>query len=216
MLVLIEKLRLASNRELQVVIIGLRRWIDEHRKGELLWSHEKDARIVGDRKIWPSRVHHEVAGLQEPIAIRSLHQRAAVFDSRRLHPLQLDGKQKLLRVLQVDTDRKIHRAAGRYLEKPIIILLTAAPISVAGWGVGEALFVKIFGQLGVEPFRSAALSILYRLTGLIWSLPGLVFYLLIKGRDKSEKIREAIKGEEQELEEMAEELHRTEEAQDEL
>jgi len=103
-----------------------------------------------------------------------------------------------------------------YTFVPVIMLITAAPISIAGWGVGEALFVKVFGQMGVEPYRSAAVSILFRLTGLIWSWPGLVFYLLVEGREKPEKIQKAVEKEEQELEEMGEELDRTGELKDDL
>jgi uncharacterized protein (TIRG00374 family) len=103
-------------------------------------------------------------------------------------------------------------SAGQYYTYvPIILLATALPISVAGWGVGETLFVEVFGEMGVAAYKAVAVSILYRLTGLIWSLPGMVFYLLVKGREKPEEIKEAFIEEEQELEEMAQELQREEE-----
>ena len=104
-------------------------------------------------------------------------------------------------------------SAGSYFTfVPIILVGTALPISVAGWGVGEGLFIYIFGQMGVEAARATALSIMYRLTALVWSLPGLGFFMLMKGRGTTEEMQKAWKEEEQEMEKAAGEIESEEKA----
>jgi len=64
---------------------------------------------------------------------------------------------------------------------PIISFISALPISVSGWGVGEALYVSFFGMFGVTPTLAVTLSITYKLyyiacgllCSLAYMLPGL-------------------------------------------
>jgi len=46
---------------------------------------------------------------------------------------------------------------------PVISFISALPISVSGWGVGEALYVTLFGMFGVSPILAVSLSITFKL-----------------------------------------------------
>jgi hypothetical protein len=59
-----------------------------------------------------------------------------------------------------------------------VTLLTAAPISIAGWGVREGIMVVGLGYLGVIPEQALVLSILYGVLMLASSLPGLIIWYI--------------------------------------
>lgn len=61
---------------------------------------------------------------------------------------------------------------------PIAAIISAVPISISGWGVGEAAFVALFGAVGVSPVACVTLSILYRLSTMLVGLPGGLVFLL--------------------------------------
>ena len=63
---------------------------------------------------------------------------------------------------------------------PPALVLTVFPISVAGWGVREGALVGLFSLIGADKTAVLMMSLLYGLTLIIVSLPGLVTYL--KGR----------------------------------
>jgi uncharacterized membrane protein YbhN (UPF0104 family) len=60
---------------------------------------------------------------------------------------------------------------------PIVITITALPISIAGLGVREGSFVLLLGLIGVEPEVSTSLSLAWFFCVFFGSLPGLVLYL---------------------------------------
>jgi len=55
---------------------------------------------------------------------------------------------------------------------PAALLLAMVPISLAGWGVREAVFIQAFSLASVAPSNALALSLLYGLVGLITGLLG--------------------------------------------
>lgn len=61
---------------------------------------------------------------------------------------------------------------------PIAGFISAMPVSFAGWGIGEGAYRSLFMLMNPQ-YGSVAvvLSILYRLTCLVYSLAGLPFYL---------------------------------------
>jgi glycosyltransferase 2 family protein len=63
---------------------------------------------------------------------------------------------------------------------PPALVLTVIPISVAGWGVREGALVGLFSLIGADKTAVLMMSLLYGLTLIVVSLPGLVTYL--KGR----------------------------------
>lgn len=66
---------------------------------------------------------------------------------------------------------------------PSVVLLTALPISFAGWGVREGAMVGLFMSAGVDKTPVLFISLLYGFVVIIASFPGLFFWL-IKQKDK--------------------------------
>ncbi|HWK44701.1 MAG TPA: lysylphosphatidylglycerol synthase transmembrane domain-containing protein [Stellaceae bacterium] len=60
---------------------------------------------------------------------------------------------------------------------PSATLVTALPISIAGWGLREASFVFAFGFIGVTASSALSLSVLFGLVNLVSTLPGGIFWL---------------------------------------
>jgi len=67
---------------------------------------------------------------------------------------------------------------------PPVMLLTIAPISLAGWGVREGGMIGLFLLIGADKTLVLSMSVLYGLILLAASLPGL--YLFLMNRQKSE------------------------------
>ncbi len=65
---------------------------------------------------------------------------------------------------------------------PAVILLSAAPVSIAGWGVREGAMVAAFGLLGASREDALGLSVLFGLTMIAVGLPGGLLWLLDPGR----------------------------------
>jgi uncharacterized membrane protein YbhN (UPF0104 family) len=77
---------------------------------------------------------------------------------------------------------------------PVINIVTAVPIGPNGWGVGEMAYGWLFGRYGAVHLgggavaeqmmttRGVALSVLYRLHTMLWSLLGGVFMLFEKNK----------------------------------
>jgi hypothetical protein len=63
-----------------------------------------------------------------------------------------------------------------FLFEPIIFLVTAVPVSVGGWGVEQVAYVQLFGMAGMAANTAVALSVLYKLCVLLFSLPGGVLF----------------------------------------
>jgi len=63
---------------------------------------------------------------------------------------------------------------------PIILIVSALPVTPAGWGWGEVSFVAIFGFAGVPAVLALALSFIHRFNTLAISLSGGVFLLFGK------------------------------------
>lgn len=60
---------------------------------------------------------------------------------------------------------------------PPVLLMTALPISLAGWGVREGSMVYAFGLIGVAAPDALILSVLYGLMTLVLALPGGLVWL---------------------------------------
>ena len=65
---------------------------------------------------------------------------------------------------------------------PVIYILAAIPVSIGGLGLVEGMYVLFFaGGPGADSSALLALALLARLTPMLLSLPGLVFWLGEKG-----------------------------------
>ena len=66
-----------------------------------------------------------------------------------------------------------------FIFEPIIFIVTALPISVGGWGVQEFIYETTFGTFGgVDPNHAIALSVLYKLSLILVSIPGGVLFAM--------------------------------------
>ena len=66
-----------------------------------------------------------------------------------------------------------------FIFEPIIFIVTALPISVGGWGVQEFVYKELFGNFGgIDPNQAIALSVLYKLSLILVSIPGGVLFAM--------------------------------------
>ena len=76
---------------------------------------------------------------------------------------------------------------------PVIVMVAAIPVSLAGWGVQEAVFQVFFGAVGVNATEAVTLSFVYRLSyAVLWSLPGGVVMMLSKDRTSPHDAEQAM------------------------
>ncbi|MBE0621683.1 MAG: flippase-like domain-containing protein [Burkholderiales bacterium] len=64
-----------------------------------------------------------------------------------------------------------------FLLIPLVMLVAAIPVSVAGWGVREGAMVIAFGFINVSPGDALLVSVLFGLVVVISSFPGAVFWM---------------------------------------
>lgn len=67
---------------------------------------------------------------------------------------------------------------------PIALMANALPISLGGIGVGEYAYITLFAMAGVPESISGAMGIAARISAILWTLPGGIFFAL-----GTEKIR---------------------------
>lgn len=66
-----------------------------------------------------------------------------------------------------------------FVFEPIIFIITALPISMGGWGVQEWAYKELFaGFAGMDPNQAIALSVLFKLSAILVSIPGGVLFAL--------------------------------------
>lgn len=73
-------------------------------------------------------------------------------------------------------------ATVMFVAVPIVICISALPISPNGLGVRENLFVQMLHVIGVDPTAALSLSLLAYAGSLFWSLVGGLVYLTMKDR----------------------------------
>jgi uncharacterized membrane protein YbhN (UPF0104 family) len=73
-----------------------------------------------------------------------------------------------------------------FIFEPIIFIVTALPISMGGWGVQEYVYQRLFGDFGgMDPNHAIALSVLYKLTLILVSIPGGFLFALGAARRRA-------------------------------
>jgi uncharacterized membrane protein YbhN (UPF0104 family) len=70
-----------------------------------------------------------------------------------------------------------------WLVMPIIILVTAVPVSINGWGVREFAMVHLWALFGVAQADAFLISICMGIVAIASSLPGLWFWFEKRGRN---------------------------------
>lgn len=70
---------------------------------------------------------------------------------------------------------------------PLVSLVSAIPLSFAGWGLREGAMVVILGAYGVSKEEALALSLLFGITQMLASLPGLGLWCFSRQSQKALK-----------------------------
>jgi glycosyltransferase 2 family protein len=68
---------------------------------------------------------------------------------------------------------------------PVILLIMLLPVTVNGFGTGQAAFLWTFGAAGVAGPPALALSVLFIALGIVGNLPGGLLYVVGGGRPRS-------------------------------
>jgi len=69
-----------------------------------------------------------------------------------------------------------------FIVVPISFIVSSLSPTPAGWGVGEYIFKIFFEAVGIPGAAAITMSITYRLTQALWTLPGGVTLMLQRGR----------------------------------
>lgn len=67
---------------------------------------------------------------------------------------------------------------------PVVFFAAAAPVSIGGWGVREAVAVTLFSAAGMTQAHAATVAVLFIPILLLSGLPGLFFFLHTKNHKK--------------------------------
>jgi hypothetical protein len=68
----------------------------------------------------------------------------------------------------------------------VVALVTALPISFAGWGVREASVVSLLALLRIDREAALLLSVEFGLLSMIMSVPGGIIWLALRERRDAE------------------------------
>jgi uncharacterized membrane protein YbhN (UPF0104 family) len=71
---------------------------------------------------------------------------------------------------------------------PIIVTVSMLPLSISGLGIREAGFVILFGKIGIRPEVAMSISLLWFISVVLGSLPGLLFYVLYLKKDHAPQV----------------------------
>ena len=61
---------------------------------------------------------------------------------------------------------------------PVVSIISLIPVTISGIGLREGAFVVLFGLIGIVPDKAMTLSIIWFISIVAGSLPGLIIYLL--------------------------------------
>jgi glycosyltransferase 2 family protein len=71
---------------------------------------------------------------------------------------------------------------------PVIMMISSIPLLPGGWGIGEFAYATFLGYVGVPFTQAIALSFVFRISNLLWSLLGGVFFMTDRERVTSEEL----------------------------
>jgi hypothetical protein len=76
---------------------------------------------------------------------------------------------------------------------PVIFMIMSLPISMAGWGIGEASFSNMLLVTGVSLGEGTTMGVLYNITRTLWSLPGALAVLALGKKPTKEEMDRELK-----------------------
>ena len=81
-----------------------------------------------------------------------------------------------------------------FIYVPVGFLIMTLPISLAGWGVGEATYSYLFAKVGVPASKAVVLSILVRCGQMFISLFGGIWWLFDRRKPSIEETEKILEG----------------------
>lgn len=93
------------------------------------------------------------------------------------------GNLLLIMILYVlGLGQSVELGLGVYLvAMPVVLLVAALPISIAGWGTRELAMVYMLGLFGVAADQATSISVSFGVCSTIASIPGILVWLLFRG-----------------------------------
>ncbi len=93
------------------------------------------------------------------------------------------GNLLLIMILYVlGLGQSMELSLGVYLvTMPVVLLVAALPISIAGWGTRELAMVYMLGLFGVAADQATSISVSFGVCSTIASVPGILVWLLFRG-----------------------------------
>jgi len=82
------------------------------------------------------------------------------------------------------------RLVSCFVAVPVAFIVSSIPVAPAGWGIGEVAFKTFFGAVGVGAAAAVTISVVYRLTQALWTLPGGIILMIQKERPTFEEVEE--------------------------
>ncbi len=132
--------------------------------------------------------------------IKSVDQALFLYRRHKLAVLAAFGMSLVMHLIACICNAGFGRALGMdvplkyyFIFFPVISMISTIPISLGGWGVGEAAYQSLFHSVGATLTQGFTLSVLYRVSSiLLWSLPGAMFLALSEKPTGIEKIGEEL------------------------
>jgi uncharacterized protein (TIRG00374 family) len=87
---------------------------------------------------------------------------------------------------------------------PVIMMISSIPLLPGGWGIGEFAYATFLGFVDVPFTQAIALSVVFRISNLLWSLLGGLFFITDRDRATQEQLEREAR-----LEDEAMGVHRT-------
>jgi glycosyltransferase 2 family protein len=75
-----------------------------------------------------------------------------------------------------------------FIVVPVSFIVSSVPVTPAGWGVGEYVFKIFFGAVGIPGTAAITMSVIYRFTSALWTLPGGVILMFQRQRATVEEV----------------------------
>lgn len=80
-----------------------------------------------------------------------------------------------------------------FVAVPVAFIVSSIPVAPAGWGIGEMAFKTLFGAVGVAATAAITISVVYRLSQAVWTLPGGIVIMVQGERPTIEELEAEMK-----------------------
>jgi len=124
----------------------------------------------------------------------------AAIISLMAHSSAITGVFMFGRALHVSTINLVNC----FVVVPVAFMVSSIPVAPAGWGIGEMAFRAFFAAVGVAATAAVTISVVYRLSQALCTLPGGLIIMLQKDRPTFEEAGEEVQEDLREAEDVIE------------